>query len=140
MKKTLKTLVLCGVIASTAAIADSGLMTQLDDRKWTQINGTPMSFSMIWGDRDTGPYAMYLKLPAGFSASEHAHTYSYRGITLQGQWQHSYAGERKTLGPGGYVFQPGNAWHADSCTGKQDCILMIQQDGKGDAHFPHSDH
>ncbi len=141
MKKTLKTLAVASLLSSvisTGAMADNGLMTTLDERQWTPIGDTPMSVSIIWGDRDTGPYAMYLKMPGdGFVVGDHAHTYGYRGITIQGTWEHSFAGETKQLPAGSYVFQPGNAFHSDACVSKEDCILMIQQDGKGDAIFPH---
>lgn len=128
-------LALCTV---AGASADTGLMKKFEDFKWTSIPDTPLSFSIIWGDRNTGPYAMYLKLPGGgFSAGTHAHTYSYHGITIQGEWEHEFAGEKKVLPLGSYVNQPGNAFHGDRCVSKEDCVLLIIQDGKGDAIFPH---
>ncbi len=121
--------------AATAAFADTGLMTKFDDIKWTPIEGTPMSLSILWGDRNTGPYAMYLKMPGGFEVPEHAHTYAYEGITIQGEWQHSFAGETKVLPVGSRVTQPGNAFHGDACVSEEDCVLFVFQGGKGDAIF-----
>lgn len=121
--------------AATAAVADTGLMTKFDDIQWTAIEGTPMSLSILWGDRDSGPYAMYLKMPGGFAVPDHAHTYAYEGITIQGEWQHSFAGETKDLPVGSRVTQPGNAFHGDACVSVEDCVLFIYQDGKGDAIF-----
>ncbi|WP_282153455.1 cupin domain-containing protein [Ruegeria atlantica] len=122
-------------VAATAAVADTGLMTKFDDIKWIDIEGTPLSLSILWGNRDTGPYAMYLRLPGGYEGVEHAHTYEYEGITIQGEWQHSFAGETKVLPVGSRVTQPGNAFHSDACVSEEDCILFIFQDGKGDAIF-----
>ncbi len=123
------------VVAATAAMADTGLMTTFDDIKWSPIEGTPMEVSILWGSRDTGPYAMYLKMPGGFEVPEHAHTYAYEGITIQGEWKHSFAGESKVLPVGSRVVQPGNAFHGDACVSTEDCVLFIYQDGKGDALF-----
>lgn len=122
-------------MTSTAAVADTGLMTKFDDIKWTPIEGTPMSLSVLWGSRETGPYAMFLKIPAGFAVPEHAHTYAYEGITIQGMWRHGFGGETKILPVGSHVVQPGNAFHDDACVGERDCVLFIYQDGKGDAIF-----
>ena len=118
------------VISASTAIADTGLMTKFDDIQWS-----PMEVSILWGSRDTGPYAMYLKMPGGFEVPEHAHTYAYEGITIQGDWQHSFAGESKVLPAGSRVVQPGNAFHGDACVSTQECVLFIYQDGKGDALF-----
>lgn len=120
---------------TTAAVADTGLMTKFDDIKWTNIEGTPLSLSILWGDRDTGPYAMYLRLPGGYKGVEHSHTFEYEGITIQGEWQHTFAGETKVLPVGSRVTQPGNAFHSDACVSDDDCILFVFQDGKGDAIF-----
>lgn len=126
---------LLSFMSATTAFADSGLMTAAKDIVWTPIEGTPMELSILWGDRDTGPYAMYLKMPGGFEVPEHAHTYEYQGLTIQGVWRHSFAGEAKNLPVGSHVVQPGNAFHGDACVSEEDCILFIYQDGKGDAIF-----
>ncbi|EBA15408.1 hypothetical protein RSK20926_00610 [Roseobacter sp. SK209-2-6] len=65
--------------AATAAVADTGLMTKFDDIQWTPIEGTPMSLSNLWGDRDSWPCAMYLKMPDGFAVPDHANTYAFHG-------------------------------------------------------------
>jgi anti-sigma factor ChrR (cupin superfamily) len=122
-------------VTTTAASADTGLMTKLENIEWTAIEGTPMALSILWGDRDTGPYAMYLKMPGGFVVPEHAHTYAYEGITIQGDWQHNFAGDTKVLPVGSRVVQPGNAFHGDACVSEEECVLFIFQDGKGDAIF-----
>ena len=127
--------VLLSSLTLSGAQANSGLMTRFEEMKWVPIEGTPMELTILWGDRETGPYAMYLKMPAGFRVPEHAHTYDYRAVTMQGEWEHSFAGETKVLPAGSLVIQPGNAFHGDACVGETDCILLITQDGKGDAIF-----
>ena len=122
-------------VTATVASADTGLMTKFENIQWTPIEGTPMELSILWGNRDTGPYAMYLKMPAGFVVPEHAHSYAYEGLTIQGEWQHNFAGDTKVLPVGSHVVQPGNAFHGDACVGTEDCVLFIFQDGKGDAIF-----
>lgn len=133
--KTLAAAAATTLAFATSAFADNGLMTPFSEIQWAPIEGTPMELSILWGDRDTGPYAMYLKMPGGFEVPEHAHTYAYQGITIQGDWQHEFAGETKVLPVGSHVVQPGGAFHGDACVGETDCILLIIQDGKGDAIF-----
>jgi hypothetical protein len=97
--------------------------------------GTPMQVANLWGDRTKGgDYAVLLKMPAGFEAGMHAHTFDYRAISVQGTWVHTPEGDPAVmeLAPGSYVMQPGKQNHNDVCKGKQDCILFIHQHGKGD--------
>ena len=111
-----------------------GTMSPSSQMEWKELSpGSPVSMTMLWGDRNTGEYAMLLKLPAGFVAPIHAHTGDYDGVNLTGTWRHSFdGGEQKDLPPGSYVFQPGMGWHGDACVGSEDCILFIHQHVKGD--------
>jgi len=137
---TKKQLLLGLLLTATAGLghaADSGktgVMIPADEMQWRELNpGSAVKMTPLWGDRNTGEYAMLLKLPAGFVAPVHAHTGDYYGMNVQGTWRHSFdGGEEKDLAPGSYVFQPGMAWHGDACIGPEDCILFIHQHVKGD--------
>ncbi|KZL13328.1 DUF4437 domain-containing protein [Pseudovibrio sp. Ad26] len=138
-KTALKALSTAALITlSTAAFAggDEDHMTQLKDIEWTQFGNTPIHISVLWGDRDTGPYGMYLKMPGGFHVGEHGHSNDYYAITVQGQWEHTRAGKKEVLPVGSYVMQPGAEFHDDACVGPKDCILLVVQNGKGDVLLP----
>lgn len=125
--------------ATVAATATDGSMTAFADIKWQPLGETPIQFSVVWGDRSEGASVTYLKLPAGLETGSHAHTHDYQGFTLQGTWEHEINGKWKTLPVGSHVFQPGQAFHNDRCVGSQACILIIQQNNKGDVLAPKTD-
>ena len=136
MKKLLLGFCLIGA-AGFAHAADSekaGIMIPADQLAWKEISpGSPVKMAPLWGDRNTGEYAMLLKLPAGFVAPIHAHTGDYYAMNLTGTWRHSFdGGEQKDMPAGSYVFQPGMGFHGDACVGSEDCILFIHQHAKGD--------
>jgi quercetin dioxygenase-like cupin family protein len=125
-------LVAGGSYIAGAVGAAKGGMTSADTLNWQKFGDSPLKVAKLWGDRDTGAYGMLFKLPPGFKAGVHAHTADYNGISLAGTWVHTMDGETKELPPGSYVMQPGGAFHDDSCKGPEECILLIQQDAKGD--------
>lgn len=133
MKKQLLLLSLCWAAATGVHAAD-GIMIPADQMVWKELNpGGPVLMSPLWGDHDTGDYAMLLKFPAGVSVPVHAHTGDYYGIVLKGNWRHSFdGGEEKDLPPGSYIYQPGMGFHSDGCVGSEDCILLIRQSVKFD--------
>ena len=114
--------------------AENGKMTAAGEMEWREIRpDSPLKIVVLWGDRNTGEYAMLLKIPAGFVAPIHAHTGDYHGMNVTGIWRHSFdGGEEKDLPPGSYVFQPGMAMHGDACVGPEDCVLFVHQHVKGD--------
>ncbi len=103
--------------------------------KWEPYGpGSELQVAMVWGDRTkSGEYGMMLKMPAGFEAGRHTHTNDYHGVTIQGTWVHTNDGSKpRNLPPGSTVFQPGKQVHNDTCPGKQECIILIRQEGPGD--------
>jgi anti-sigma factor ChrR (cupin superfamily) len=115
-----------------AIAAGDGVMSSADTLTWEKFGDSPIKVAKLWGDRDKGAYGMLFKLPPGFKAGVHAHTADYNGINLTGTWVHTMNGETKELPPGSHVMQPGGQFHDDSCKGPEECILLIQQDAKGD--------
>ncbi|MEH6442730.1 MAG: DUF4437 domain-containing protein [Oceanospirillaceae bacterium] len=118
------------------AAQSKGSMTAIDEVQWQPLGESPIKIFVMWGDRDEGANGTYLKLPAGLETGKHAHTHDYNGITLQGVWEHEMDGKWKTLPAGSHVFQPGKEFHNDRCVGPQACVLLIQQDDKGDLLLP----
>ena len=122
--------------AAGAAKAKQAVQTPAADLVWEDLMpGGPLKMAKLWGDRSKGAYAMLLKFPPGFEAGAHSHTLDYHAVAVQGTWVHTVTGEAtppKELGPGSYVLQPGKQDHNDVCKSKTDCIVFVQQDGKGD--------
>jgi hypothetical protein len=122
--------------AAGAAQARQAVNTPASGIKWEPYApGTPLQVAVLWGDRTKGnDYGMFLKMPAGFEAGQHAHTADYHGVGVQGNWVHTNTGSIATpqLPPGSYVFQPGKQMHNDICKGTTDCILFIHQHAPGD--------
>lgn len=127
-------LIAAAALGSHAVAADAGKMLPAEAIQWQEMGpGSPIKIAILWGDRNSGEYAMLLKMPAGFVAPIHAHTGDYHGMNVTGTWRHSFdGGEDRTLPPGSYVFQPGMGMHGDACAGPEDCILFIHQYVKGD--------
>ena len=125
------------VIAARGYAANNekpGAMVPSSEMVWKEIApGSPVTVTVLWGDRAAGEYGALIKLPAGYTAPIHAHTGDYYAVNLTGTWRHSFdGGSQKDLPPGSYVFQPGMGWHGDACIGTQDCTLLIFQHVKGD--------
>ena len=107
------------------------------DLKWEDMHpGSPVKFSVLWGDHKKGPFGMLLKQPGGgFEAGMHAHASDYHGVLVQGIWIHTVEGDSsapKELTPGSYVFQPAGQFHNEKFLGPEDCIVYIHQLGKAD--------
>lgn len=112
--------------------AAEGVMKAPDQMEWKEI-APGIQRVILWGDRDTGAYAMLLKIAPGTVADPHAHTGDYHGVNVKGTWRHSFdTGEQRDLPPGSFILQPGMALHGDACVSTEECIFFIHQDVKGD--------
>jgi hypothetical protein len=92
MKKKLLVLGLCLIAAAGfgyAADGDkTGMMVPADQMDWKEFGpGSPIKRVLLWGDRNSGDYAMLIKIPAGFVAPIHADTGDYYGMNLTGPMQ-----------------------------------------------------
>lgn len=59
----------------------------------------------------------------------HSHTGDYNAINFQGTWRRLMeGGEWVELPPGSYVYQPGEAMHADTCLGPDECVIFVTQE------------
>lgn len=121
---------------TTAAIADQHVSRSVDNLIWE--NGGPgLDFALAWGDWSKGDYGMIVRIRAGHAAPKHSHTFDYHGVTIQGNWVHTYGeNDDRKLAPGGYTFQSGQEDHGDRCEGTQDCLILIHQHGPRDFILP----
>jgi quercetin dioxygenase-like cupin family protein len=120
------------LLFSGAAMAQDHTSRSFDDLDWV-VGGPGISFAQLWGDWTKEEYGMIVKIKAGHAAPRHSHTFDYHGVSIQGNWVHTYdKSDDRTLVPGGYAFQSGKEDHDDRCEGTQDCLILIHQHGPRD--------
>ena len=124
-----------------SAVGVAGMtITAIEDAKFTPVNpqrpqGAQMA--VLWGDPNTGPSAMLLRIGKGAGAM-HVHSADYHCMILEGTMQHWQQGQSqagaKLLRPGSHWFQPGNVAHSDACVTEQ-CLMYVQWAGPRDARL-----
>ena len=119
------------------AAASRLVVTPASDVKWADLDptGAPgVKIADLWGDHTKGAYGAFFKLPAGFAAPLHTHTYDIKVVIVSGTYIQSP--ERRPefrLGPGSYFMQPGgNYRHTTSCDKASDCVFFAESKGKFD--------
>jgi hypothetical protein len=110
------------------------------DLTWTDLDpsGAPgVQIAPLWGDPSTGAFGAFLKLPAGFAAPLHTHTYPMRVVIVSGTYIQQPDGSPEfRLGSGSYLMQPGgNYRHVTRCAADADCIFFFESDGAFDLHL-----
>ena len=124
------------LMLANPAIAEERASRTLDDLVWVE-GGPGLHFALLWGDWTKDEYGMIVKIEAGNAAPLHSHTADYHGVTIQGNWVHTYGGnDDRSLAPGGHAFQSGGVTHGDRCEGTQDCLILIHQHGPRDFILP----
>ncbi len=106
------------------------------DMKWTDLDpGAPgVKVADLWGNHAKGAFGALFKLPAGFAAPLHTHTYDMKVVILSGTYVQSPEGKPEfRLGPGSYFLQPGGKYrHTTSCDKASDCVFLVESKGPFD--------
>ena len=107
------------------------------DLKWTALDpsGAPgVQIAPLWGDHSKGAFGAFLKLPAGFAAPLHTHTYPMKVVIVSGIYIQQPEGSAEfRLGPGSYLMQPGgNYRHVTRCSTEAECVFFFESDGAFD--------
>lgn len=151
MKKFTSTLFAVGIIGLISSntsfakeakgAAKAGKLVAAADIPWEPLdpaNPTGAQKYVISGDMKKSSGSLWmLKVPAGVTFPDHAHTADYHAVVVQGTWKHTfdekYQGKVEG-GPGTSWYQPGKGvMHGDACVaGGGDCIIAIQLHGKHD--------
>jgi quercetin dioxygenase-like cupin family protein len=127
------------LVVGAASVAGM-TVTAIEDAKFTPVSpqrpqGAQMA--VLWGDPNTGPSAMLLRMNKGAGAM-HVHSADYQCVILEGTMQHWEQGQSqaqaKLLRPGSHWFQPGNVPHSDACVTEQ-CLMYVQWAGPRDARL-----
>lgn len=102
--------------------------------------GSPAEFAVLWGDPATGPVAIMVRFPQGYTEPWHHHTANYHAVIVKGDFQTRDKDKGTTTdvyGPGAYVFQPGGGVHSEVNAGKQgkkdEMVALVYLDGPLDA-------
>jgi anti-sigma factor ChrR (cupin superfamily) len=106
------------------------------EMKWADLDpGAPgVKVADLWGNHGTGAFGALFRLPAGFAAPLHTHTYDMRVVIVSGTYIQAPEGKPEfRLGPGSYFLQPGgNYRHTTSCGKASDCVFFVESTGKFD--------
>lgn len=107
------------------------------DMKWSDLDpkGAPgVKVADLWGNHATGPFGALLKLPAGFAAPLHTHTYDMKVVIVSGTYIQAPDGKPEfRLGPGSYFLQPGgNYRHTTTCDAASECVFLVESKGPFD--------
>ncbi len=110
-------------------------ITSYDDLPFAPLaEGSPIEIAHLWGNMETGPCALMIRVPEGVRDPWHSHSATYRAVLIKGQFQsHEPDSEAKdTFGPGSYIVQPGGAVHAEDSRGPGELVAMLFFDGPPD--------
>jgi anti-sigma factor ChrR (cupin superfamily) len=105
------------------------------DLKWTDLAGAPgVKVADLWGNHTNGAYGAFFKLPAGFAAPLHTHTYDMKVVIVSGTYIQAPEGKPEfRLGPGSYFMQPGGSYrHTTTCDKASDCVFLVESRGAFD--------
>ena len=117
--------------------ADSRLVVMpASEMKWTDLGpGAPgVKVADLWGNRTKGAFGALFKLPAGFAAPLHTHTYEMKVVIVSGTYIQSPEGKPEfRLGPVSYFLQPGgNYRHTTTCDKAAECVFLVESKGPFD--------
>jgi anti-sigma factor ChrR (cupin superfamily) len=128
---------LAAAVLAQGSGADQPIIMPAGDLKWADLDptGAPgVKVADLWGDHTKGAFGAIFKLPAGFAAPLHTHTYAIKLLIVSGAYIQGPEGKPEfRLGPGSYLMQPGgNYRHTTSCDKTSECVFLAQSDGKFD--------
>jgi anti-sigma factor ChrR (cupin superfamily) len=117
--------------------ATTPIFVPSSDLKWTDLDptGAPgVKVVNLWGDYQKGSFGALFRLPAGFKAPLHTHTYAMKVVFLSGTYLQAPEGKPEVrLGPGSYMMQPGGDYrHTTSCDAASECLFFVESDGPFD--------
>ena len=121
---------------ASQAAASRLVIMPAGDVKWTDLDpGAPgVKVADLWGNHASGAFGALFKLPAGFAAPLHTHTYDMKIVILSGTYIQAPEGKPEfRLGPGSYFLQPGGQYrHTTSCDQASDCVFFVESKGRFD--------
>src|SRR5689334_24542963 len=124
---------------ASPAAASRLVIMPASDVKWTDLDPSAPGVKVadLWGHHANGAFGALFKLPAGFAAPLHTHTYDMKIVILSGTYIQAPEGKPEfRLGPGSYFLQPGGSYrHTTSCDPAADCVFFVEARGKFDLNL-----
>jgi len=112
------------------------VVTPASEMKWTDLDpGAPgVKVADLWGNHANGAFGALFKLPAGFAAPLHTHTYDMKVVIISGTYIQAPEGKPEfRIGPGSFFLQPGgNYRHTTTCDAAADCVFFVESRGPFD--------
>ena len=117
--------------------AESPIPIPAAELVWIDLDptGAPgVKVATLWGDHRSGAFGAFFRLPAGFSAPLHSHTYEMKLVIVSGTYIQGPEGKSEfRLGPGSYLMQPsGNYRHTTRCDAASECLFFVESGGAFD--------
>jgi quercetin dioxygenase-like cupin family protein len=112
-------------------------ITAYEDLQFVPLaEGSPVEVAVLWGNPETGPAAVVVRLPEGYREPWHSHTTTYHSVLIKGEFQTQSKDEGVTVsevyGAGTYVVQPGGAVHSEINAGSGELVAFVYFDGPVD--------
>lgn len=107
------------------------------DLKWTDLDPSSapgVKVADLWGNHAKGAFGAFFRLPAGFAAPLHTHSYDMKVVIVSGTYIQAPEGKPEfRLGPGSYFLQPGGDYrHTTTCDKDADCVFFVESRGSFD--------
>ena len=98
--------------------------------------GSPVQASLLWGNPETGPAAVFVKLPEGFVEPFHSHSSTYHAVVVRGSFSSKTPDDESSghdvYGPGSTIVQPGGQIHAELNASDGEAVALVVFDGPVD--------
>ena len=111
-------------------------MTAYEDLAFGPLaEGSPVEAALLWGNPETGPAAVMVRFPEGFSEPFHSHSSTYHAVLIKGGFNSKSKDDPEpagAFGPGSYMVQPGGEIHAEFNAGKGELVALVYFDGPVD--------
>jgi beta-alanine degradation protein BauB len=113
------------------------IFTPAAELEWFDLdpqNAPGVQLATLWGDPGRGGFGAYMRLPAGFAAPLHTHSYAMKVVFVSGTYiQEPDGGTVVHLSPGSFMMQPGGDYrHRTSCGTESDCVFFVESEGAFD--------
>jgi len=108
-------------------------ITAYDDLQFAPLaEGSPVEAALLWGDPATGPAAVMVRFPQGFTEPWHSHSSTYHAVMIKGEFKVNRKDDdssSSTYGPGSYMVQQGGEVHAEANGGQGEMVALVYFDG-----------
>ena len=98
--------------------------------------GSPVQASLLWGNPETGPAALFVKFPEGFVEPFHSHSSTYHAVVVRGSFSSKTPDNDESgdgvYGPGSTIVQPGGQVHAELNASGGEAVALVVFDGPVD--------